>query len=82
MKKIKEHKFTLKDVENFTNSVLLPRLRKQARTNKAISDRVNIILFLYSVGRMSAIESVIRLSLIDLVGTDDFKELKDYFKEE
>lgn len=44
--------------------------------------RINMIIFMYSVGRMSALESLIRLTLIDLVGTDNYTKLENYFKEE
>ena len=79
---MKEYANTKKEVENFINTKIIPSLKETYKESSDMISRINTIIFMYSVGRMSALESLLRLTLIDLVGTDNYTKLENYFKEE
>lgn len=70
---MKDYKATRKEVENLVNTKILPSIKAHHIHGDAVDDianRAGIINFMYSVGRMSALESLLRLFVLDAIGKD------------
>lgn len=86
---MKEYKTTRTEVENLVNNKILPSLRAKYIHGDKVDEPMqsaSTIMFLYSVSRMSALESLLRLAFIDMFGKDYPSVLNDtmdkYFKED
>ncbi len=80
--KTKDYKSTKKEVEDLVNNVIMPSLKaKYEGKNADMCNIISMITFFYSVGRISALESLLRLAIIDLTGEDN-PSVKSYFVED
>ena len=84
---MKDYKKTREEIEDFVNKTLLPKIKEDYvdlaengdKKAKDIVNRASIIMFLYSVNRMSAIESLIRLVTLYTYGTDNNPKINEMF---
>lgn len=73
----KERKYTKQDIEEFVNTKVLPSINKSV--NPDVTNRSGTLAFLYKVGRIGAIEALVRLVVLNITGTDVHDKVKEYF---
>ena len=79
---MKHYQNTRKEVEDLVNTRILPSIKENHPQDEELIRRVNMMGFFYSIGRMEALEVLLRLVLLDITGDEHKERLDAYFKEE